>query len=161
MKEERKSSGASERKSALCGVCPGGCGIMATLKDGRLVKVEPDRSVPYGNLCIRGKAGPEIVYSQDRLKMPLIRTGERGEGRFRTATWDEALDLVAERMKKIRETYGAQAFVYHSGTGRLRAVDGRFRRHLPLPFRLAQHGERRLSLLQFFRGARACSDFRG
>ena len=105
------------RKQAICGVCPGGCGIIATLKNARLVKIEPDRSVPYGNLCIRGKAGPEIVYSQDRLKVPLIRTGERGEGRFRTASWDEALDLVAEHMKMIRETYGAQAFVYHSGRG--------------------------------------------
>ncbi len=117
MNQKERSAPGVERKQAICGVCPGGCGIIATLKEGRLVKVGPDRSVPYGNLCIRGKAAPEIAYSQDRLKVPLIRTGERGEGRFRTASWDEALDLVAERMKTIRETYGAQAFVYHSGRG--------------------------------------------
>jgi anaerobic selenocysteine-containing dehydrogenase len=106
-----------ERKSVICGVCPGGCGIIATLEKGRLVKVEPDKDVPYGNLCVRGRAALEVVYSPDRLTAPLIRTGEKGRGEFREASWDEALDLVAKRMKEIRDTYGAHAFVYHSGRG--------------------------------------------
>lgn len=106
-----------EQKAALCGVCPGGCGIIATLEKGRLIKVEPDKDVPYGNLCVRGRAAPEVVYSPDRLMTPLIRTGEKGRGEFREASWDEALDLVAKRMKEIRDTYGAHAFVYHSGRG--------------------------------------------
>ncbi|HEX2967279.1 MAG TPA: molybdopterin-dependent oxidoreductase [Syntrophorhabdaceae bacterium] len=109
--------GAIEKKPAICGVCPGGCGIVATVKNGKLIKVEPDKDVPYGNLCIRGRAAPEIVYSPDRLTTPLIRTGKKGNGEFRAATWDEAIDLVAERMKEIRDTYGAHAFVYHSGRG--------------------------------------------
>ena len=117
MNRSNKKGAEVERRRAICGVCPGGCGIIATLDHGRLIKVEPDRRIPYGNLCVRGKAGPEIVYSPDRLKYPLIRAGERGEGRFREATWEEALDLVAGRMKEIKETYGAQAFVYHSGRG--------------------------------------------
>ncbi|MGD0657978.1 MAG: molybdopterin-dependent oxidoreductase [Syntrophorhabdales bacterium] len=117
MKKEKKNELTVERRHVLCGVCPGGCGIIATLEDGKLVKVGPDKSVPYGNLCIRGKAGPEIVYSPDRLKTPLIRTGARGEGQFRAATWDEALDLVAKRMEEIRDAYGARAFAYHSGRG--------------------------------------------
>jgi anaerobic selenocysteine-containing dehydrogenase len=106
-----------ERKSVICGVCPGGCGIIAIMKDGRLIKVEPDKDVPYGNLCVRGRAAPEVVYSPDRLTTPLIRTGEKGRGEFRAASWDEALDLVARRMKEIRDIYGAHAFVYHSGRG--------------------------------------------
>ena len=108
---------AVERKSALCGVCPGGCGIIAAVKDGRLIGVEADKNVPYGNLCVRGRAAPEVVYSPDRLKTPLIRTGEKGRGEFRAATWDEALGLVAERMKEIKEKHGAEAFVYHFGRG--------------------------------------------
>ena len=106
-----------ERKRVICGVCPGGCGIIATLKEGRLVKVEPDKNIPYGNLCVRGKAGPEVAASPDRLAHPLIRTGKRGEGRFREASWEEALDLVGRRMMEIKESYGARAFVYHSGRG--------------------------------------------
>ena len=117
MIQEKGNPGSVERKAAICGVCPGGCGIIATVKDGRLTKVEADKEVPYGNLCVRGKAGPEIVYSPDRLKDPLIRTGARGEGKFRTAGWDEALDLVAGRMREIRDAYGPQAFAYHSGRG--------------------------------------------
>ena len=117
MMRREKDRTVVERRPAICGVCPGGCGIIATLQDGRLVKTEPDRSVPFGSLCIRGKAGPEVVYSPDRLKTPLIRTGARGEGQFRKATWDEALDLIALRMKEIKDVYGPQAFVYHFGRG--------------------------------------------
>jgi anaerobic selenocysteine-containing dehydrogenase len=117
MMRKKENTGSVERKAAICGVCPGGCGIIATKEGGRLIKVEADKDVPYGNLCVRGKAGPEIVYSPDRLKDPLIRTGERGEGKFRSASWDEALDLVAGRMKEIRDSYGPQAFAYHSGRG--------------------------------------------
>jgi len=117
MKRNQESVGSVERKPAICGVCPGGCGIIATVQDGRLIRVEPDRDVPYGTLCVRGKAAPEVVYSPDRLKTPLVRTGERGEGKFRAASWDEALDLVADRMKEIRDAHGPQAFVYHSGRG--------------------------------------------
>ena len=117
MIQEKGNPGSVERKAAICGVCPGGCGIIATVKDGRLTKVEADKDIPYGNLCVRGKAGPEIVYSPDRLKDPLIRSGARGEGKFRTAGWDEALDLVAGRMREIRDAYGPQAFAYHSGRG--------------------------------------------
>ena len=106
-----------EKKAVICGVCPGGCAIIAHLENGRLVKTEADRDNPYGAICVRGKAAPEIVYSPDRLTTPLIRTGERGEGKFRKATWDEALDLVADSMKAIKARYGPQAMVYHYGRG--------------------------------------------
>ena len=69
-----------EKKPAICGICPGACAVEVTLESGRLVKVEPRRGVPYANLCVRGRYAPEIVYSPHRLKTPLIRTGERGEG---------------------------------------------------------------------------------
>jgi len=88
-----------EKKPAICGICPGACAVEVTLESGRLVKVEPRRGVPYANLCVRGRYAPEIVYSPHRLKTPLIRTGERGEGRFRAASWDEALDLAVEPTK--------------------------------------------------------------
>lgn len=112
-----RDAGKVEKRRAICGVCPGGCGIIATLRDGKLVKVEPDKAVPFGCLCIRGKAGPEIAYSPDRLKTPLVRAGERGVGKFREASWDEALDRIATSMKKIRSEFGARAFAYHSGRG--------------------------------------------
>ncbi|MDX9871136.1 MAG: molybdopterin-dependent oxidoreductase [Clostridia bacterium] len=104
-------------KSALCGVCPGGCVIEAEIEDGRLVKVAPHKSDPYGGLCIRGKAAPEIVYSPDRLKFPLLRTGKKGTDEFKKASWDEALDFIAARMTQIKEKYGPQAIVMQAGRG--------------------------------------------
>lgn len=106
-----------EKKPSICGICPGGCAVEVTLEDGRLVKVEPLKGAPYANLCVRGRYAPEIVYSPHRLKTPLIRTGERGEGKFREASWDEALDLTAQKMIEIKEKYGPQALFSHSGRG--------------------------------------------
>ncbi len=106
-----------ERKAAICGVCPGGCAIIATLENGKLVRTEPDKENPYGALCVRGRAAPDIVYSPDRLTTPLIRVGEKGKGEFRKATWEEALSLTARSMTAIRSRYGAQAMMYHYGRG--------------------------------------------
>ena len=106
-----------EKKPSICGICPGGCAVQVTLEDGRLVKVEPLKGTPYANLCVRGRYAPQIVYSPHRLKTPLIRTGERGAGKFREASWDEALDLTAQKMNEIKEKYGPQALLSHSGRG--------------------------------------------
>lgn len=106
-----------EFKKAICGVCPGGCEIEAEVDDGVLISVKAAKNTPFGNLCIRGKAAPEVVYSPDRIKKPLIRTGERGAGIFREASWDEALDLVTDKMKEISNVYGPQAVASHSGRG--------------------------------------------
>ena len=65
----------------------------------------------------QGKHAPEIVYSPHRLKNPLIRTGERGEGKFREASWNEALDFTVQKMQEIKEKYGPQAIVSHTGRG--------------------------------------------
>jgi len=107
----------SEFKKAICGVCPGGCEIQAEVEDGVLISVKAAENTPFGNLCTRGKAAPEVVYSPDRIKKPLIRTGARGTGVFREASWDEALDFVADKMKAISKVYGPQAVASHSGRG--------------------------------------------
>lgn len=102
---------------SICGICPGGCAVEATVTDGRLTGVKAVSSSPFSALCVRGSHATEVVYSPDRLQTPLLRVGERGEGRFRKATWDEALDLVADRLKAIRDQYGAQALASHLGRG--------------------------------------------
>lgn len=104
-------------KTALCGVCPGGCVIEAEIEDGRLVSVAPHKSDPYGGLCTRGKAAVEIVYAPDRLKKPLLRTGKKGAGEFREASWGEALDFIAGKMIHIKEKYGPQAMAMQTGRG--------------------------------------------
>ncbi|WP_094606680.1 Acetylene hydratase [Sporomusa silvacetica DSM 10669] len=109
--------GNVEKRAAVCGVCPGGCGVKVTLEDGKLSDIQPLSGSPYGAICLRGKHASEVVYSPERLTTPLIREGERGEGRFRQASWDEALDLITSNFLRIRNEYGPEAVASHSGRG--------------------------------------------
>lgn len=93
-----------------CGI---GCGILAHVRDGRLVKVEPGDFPGTGRICSRGLSFPKLVYHPDRLKYPLKRVGERGEGKWERISWDEAIDTIAGRLKEIGEKHGpsSRAFV--------------------------------------------------
>ncbi|HEY62545.1 MAG TPA: molybdopterin-dependent oxidoreductase [Anaerolineae bacterium] len=101
---------------SMCEMCVWRCGLLAKVRNGRVVKLEgnPDHPHSNGKLCPRGQSGLMNTYDPDRVLTPLIRVGKRGEGKFRKATWDEALDLVAENMLKIREQYGPEAMVFSS-----------------------------------------------
>ena len=87
-----------------CPYCGVGCTIRLNTKDGRVVKVTgaPGKGVNDGSLCVKGRFGYEFVGSPDRLKKPLIRTNDKSaaEAKFREATWDEALSLIAEKFKE-------------------------------------------------------------
>jgi anaerobic selenocysteine-containing dehydrogenase len=89
----------------------GSCGLLAHVKDGILVKVEPaDFPEPeYRRICARGLVTPKLVYHPDRLKHPLKRVGERGEGKWQRVSWDEALDTIAARFKEIAQKYGSRS----------------------------------------------------
>ena len=99
-----------------CEMCVWRCGVLAKVKDGKVVKLDgnPDHPHSKGRLCARGQSGLMNTYDPDRVLNPLIRVGKRGEGKFRKASWDEALDLVADNMTKIKETYGPEAMVFSS-----------------------------------------------
>ncbi len=110
-----------------CGHCaPGLCGMLVHVKDGKMVKIEgdPDCPVTRGSLCAKGLAAIELVYHPDRLKYPMKRAGQRGEGKWERITWDEALDTVAENLLKVREKYGRLAVAVASGTGRPEPTHG-------------------------------------
>ena len=83
-----------------CPYCATGCGIYLVVKDGRIVGVEPWKEHPVneGKNCPKGRSAHEFLYGKERLERPLIR--ENGE--FGEATWDEALELIAERLKKAK-----------------------------------------------------------
>jgi len=100
----------------MCEMCVWRCGVLAKVEEGRVVKLEgnPDHPNSKGKLCARGQSGLMNTYDPDRVLTPLIRVGQRGEGKFRKASWDEALDVVAANMLKIKEQYGAQAMIFSS-----------------------------------------------
>jgi thiosulfate reductase/polysulfide reductase chain A len=101
---------------SMCEMCVWRCGLLAKVKDGRVVKLEGNPEHPHsrGNLCPRGQSGLMNTYDPDRVLPPLIRVGKRGEGLFRKASWEEALDLVAGNMLKIKDKYGPEAMVFSS-----------------------------------------------
>ncbi|MFV0436874.1 MAG: molybdopterin-dependent oxidoreductase [Desulfopila sp.] len=104
--------------------CTGACGFKARVSDGRISTLiqaadYPEESYnPRG--CLRGLSMMDLIYGKDRLKYPLIRTGERGSGQFRRASWPEALDYAAGRLREIAEKYGSEAIgttIQVPGTG--------------------------------------------
>jgi thiosulfate reductase/polysulfide reductase chain A len=99
---------------SMCEMCVWRCGLLAKVENGRVVKLEGNPEHPHSNgkLCPRGQSGLMNTYDPDRVLSPLIRVGERGQGLFRKASWEEALDMVAENMLLIKKNYGAEAMMF-------------------------------------------------
>lgn len=101
-----------------CDMCPWRCGVVVSSVNGKVVKIEGNPNDPKsrGMLCGRGQAGVSFLYDPDRLKTPLIRTGARGEGKFKPASWQEALDYSAEQLDKIKASDGPEAVAFFGHT---------------------------------------------
>ena len=86
--------------------CPDTCAMHVTVKDGRATHVtgDPDHPITVGFLCGKVSNYLDRVYSEDRILHPLVRTGPKGAGEFRQASWDEALDVTAERLQGLGES---------------------------------------------------------
>jgi len=111
------NTGKKETVTGICGICPGGCGVNIELVDGKIEGISPLKDHPIGVVCVRGLHAKEIVYSKDRLKHPLLRTGERGEGKFERISWEDALDRIARAFQKIKKDFGAEAVMSYFGRG--------------------------------------------
>lgn len=93
--------GIEKKVPLLCHMCAQYCPMLATVRDGKIMRIEANMGTPYGGICGRGRSAMGALYDPDRIKTPLIRVGERGEGKFRQASWDEVLDLVAKKMNEL------------------------------------------------------------
>jgi anaerobic selenocysteine-containing dehydrogenase len=98
-------------------MCPSECGLEMWVRDGRLEKIYGNKANPLngGTCCAKGAAGVQFVYAPERIKTPLIRTGERGEGKFRKASWSEAIDLIAKKLHDHKLKYGPESLVMDCG----------------------------------------------
>ncbi len=114
----------------VCLLCPSGCGMLARVADGNVVKLEgsPMHPINMGALCPKGQAAPELLYNPDRLTGPMKRVGERGSGRWEAITWDEAVQMVVEKLNALREagTPERAALLYGETRGQMRAFLERF-----------------------------------
>ncbi|MGM0407155.1 MAG: molybdopterin-dependent oxidoreductase, partial [Bacteroidota bacterium] len=111
--------------------CGGRCLLKLHIKDGVVIRIETDDrpndtlADPQLRACIRGRAYRRRQYHPDRLKYPMKRTGKRGEGKFEPISWNEALDLLAGEIKRVREKYGNSAILVPYGTGSYNQINGR------------------------------------
>ena len=122
-----------------CNMCGGQSGIKVKVVNGRAVKIEgmsnpnnianisanydkviKDMAVLYndkdaaGRLCSKGNSGLRSLYDPDRLKTPMVRVGERGSGKWKAISWNEAINQVAENLQKIKDKYGAESLIWFS-----------------------------------------------
>ncbi len=107
---------------SICENCFWRCGIKAYVAGGKVRKVDGYVGNPKSNgmLCPRGQGAIAQTYDPDRLKKPLIRLEgtERGEGKYREASWDEAFDYIADKMQTIKDDYGTESVAFFGhGTG--------------------------------------------
>lgn len=107
-----KATDITQAVRTVCPFCGTGCTLHLDVAGDRVVGVRPDFESPVsrGSLCVKGQFGWEFVHSQDRLTMPLIRKG----GELQSATWEEAYDIIAERLGAIKQSFGPDAIVFWS-----------------------------------------------
>ena len=96
-----------QRTTTTCPYCGAGCSLSLEVENGRIVGVSsgPEPSVNQGALCSKGRFGFDFVYHKDRLTTPLVRKG----GQLVPASWDEALQLVSDRLGSIVSEFGPDA----------------------------------------------------
>ncbi|WP_457742197.1 molybdopterin-dependent oxidoreductase [Thermococcus sp.] len=98
--------------------CYDTCSMVSELRDGRLrVRGNPEHPITAGFLCPKGALLPKWFHSRDRLRKPLIRTGERGSGDFHETSWEEAVNLVAEKLREIIEKHGSESVLVYQYAG--------------------------------------------
>jgi anaerobic selenocysteine-containing dehydrogenase len=108
--------GEVRKVRTVCRSCHGGCGVIAHVKDGKVIKVEGDSESPisHGTLCSKGLAITQLAYHPDRVIYPM----KKGDNGWERITWDEALDTVIGKFKEVIKEHGPESIVIGQGTGR-------------------------------------------
>jgi thiosulfate reductase/polysulfide reductase chain A len=114
-----------EIRKTICCLCGTHCKQDVYIRNGRLEKVEAPKEDPRFEMlsrtirsCSKARHITDYVYHPDRLKFPLKRVGEKGEGKWLQISWDQALDEIAEKLNEIKFKYGPEALATSSGTYR-------------------------------------------
>ncbi len=107
-------------KRSLCFGCHANCGILVTVEDGKVTKLEgnPQNPVNQGNTCERVKYMLEWHDHPKRLNYPLKRVGSRGSGKWERITWDQAMKEIGEKLHQLSDEYGPETIIFSHGTGR-------------------------------------------
>lgn len=95
----------------VCYQCKAECAILARVENG-VVKEVKGNPRARGKMCVKGMAGITTLYSQERLKKPMKRVGERGEGKFKEIGWDEAMDIMEKKLRELVKRGEGHKFTY-------------------------------------------------
>ena len=109
------------QKQGICGLCyhSPGCGVNVHFDEhGKIKKLTPDPDAVMGSvLCPMADSARQIIYSESRIKQPLKRKGPKGKLDFEPISWDQAYEIIAEKMGEIKAAHGPEALGFYAGTG--------------------------------------------
>jgi anaerobic selenocysteine-containing dehydrogenase len=98
-------------------MCPSECGISVLVENGIARKIfgNPHSLINNGAFCAKGASGLQLTYSPHRIKTPLIRTGNRGEDKWKEISWEEAADFIAGKLIEIKQKFGPESVFLDCG----------------------------------------------
>ncbi len=133
--EREEDEMAKKQVFSICGMCTVRCPIRVEVENGvcTFLQGNPHAAGIKGAVCARGGAGLGLINTDERPQFPLIRAGSRGEGKWRRASWDEALDYVAERLRTIKSIHGGRSILFSDRGGPFRDLHMAFVRGLGSP----------------------------
>ncbi|HEX9016312.1 MAG TPA: molybdopterin-dependent oxidoreductase, partial [Chloroflexota bacterium] len=104
--------------------CPDRCGLLAEVRDGKVVAVfgDPEHPVTRGVICRKVMEYPARIYGPDRILHPMKRVGPKGSGQFARISWEEAIDTIASRFAEIRDREGADSILRYAYGGTMGVV---------------------------------------
>jgi acetylene hydratase len=123
----------AEAKYSVCSICDIGCQVRTEVKDGQVSRViAHDNPMLANNICFKGVAAPSIHNHPDRLRKPLKRVGERGEDKWEEISYEQAMDEIAEKLKKVVNQYGPESFAVSTSGWNTQVTYGTDRRFMNL-----------------------------
>lgn len=125
-----------------CAFCPSGCGLDVRVVNGKAVKIEgnPLHPLNQGVCCLRGQGSLEALYSPERLEHPRVQLGPRGGGDWKEISWEEALNILAEKLGSLRSSGQAHSVALLHGElrGQMRSLVSRFMQAFGSPNLISQ-----------------------
>ena len=126
---------AKESTYSVCGMCTVRCPIEVETANGTIafIKGNPHMGGIAGALCARGAAGKALINDNERIQRPMLRVGDRGQGNWKSISWDEALDYAADKLSNVIDTYGGRSVLFSDRGGPFRDLHQAFVRGLGSP----------------------------
>lgn len=116
---QKQLKGNAKYTPSICEMCTSSCTIEAKVEDGKgvFIKGNPADKSRGGKVCARGSAGFNQLYDPQRLVKPIMRVGERGEGKWKVVSWDEAYTFIATKLDEIKQKHGAHTVAFTARSG--------------------------------------------